>query len=203
MNWLVPIWAFDIGELLGALLVLIVLIISAIKQVIEANRSQKAAQQPLAAQPNEPPQDELGRFLQNVFENSAENQRELKGAENQIRVIKQGRAKKASSAPVVAKLAESAGKDRFGTEKFDNRFKSLDTAIEHSREKFTESVHDAFDHDISQLARESRGPDKGKEKVAAISTDAAGFAAMLASAENLRQAIVISEIMKRPDERWL
>jgi hypothetical protein len=70
-----------------------------------------------------------------------------------------------------------------------------------------------FDHNLSQLesvAGETAAPPVAAEPaelaeptIADIPiTSAAGLAALLASTESVRQAIVLNEILHRPEERW-
>jgi hypothetical protein len=73
-------------------------------------------------------------------------------------------------------------------------------------------VHEAFDHQVSGLeatpgesayAAEPDELDTPEDRVTAIpQTAAAGLAAMLAEPTNLRQAIVLTEILQRPEHRW-
>jgi len=75
-------------------------------------------------------------------------------------------------------------------------------------------LREVFDHDVSRLAKKpgesARPTTAGEEELAATPLTAAdvrpvaavGLAAMLGNVENLRQAIVINEILQRPIDRW-
>ena len=73
-------------------------------------------------------------------------------------------------------------------------------------------LQEVFDHEVSALAKE---PDRqGKRRRASKrkraqpqpaplpATSAAGFASLLSNAQSIRQAIVINEILTRPEDRW-
>jgi hypothetical protein len=84
--------------------------------------------------------------------------------------------------------------------------------VSQADEKMEEHVHEVFDHKLGQLAgkrgdtarpapvQEASSPE---DRVSPLpSTAAAGMAALFADVNNLRQAILIHEILRRPEERW-
>jgi len=105
-------------------------------------------------------------------------------------------------------LREQRGKDRL------QHLAPADVGREVTRaEKELEGhVHQVFDHKIGRLAgqpgdtarpaaiQEASSPE---DQVGPLpSTAAAGLTALFADANNLRQAILIHEILRRPEERW-
>lgn len=95
-------------------------------------------------------------------------------------------------------------------------FARLDTDVgqrlARTDQEMAEHVHGALDHPVSRLegtpgesafaplAEEAETPD---DRVSALPpTAAAGLAAMLAEPVGLRQAIVLNEILQRPEHRW-
>jgi hypothetical protein len=84
--------------------------------------------------------------------------------------------------------------------------------VSHADEKMEEHVHEVFDHKLGQLAGKSgdtarpatvQEASSPEDQVSPMpSTAAAGMAALFADTNNLRQAILIHEILRRPEERW-
>lgn len=95
---------------------------------------------------------------------------------------------------------------------FRRRASELGEEVALADDRIEERLHAKFGHEVSSLAEipgESTAPPKAKgaiepeDLVAQLpSTAAAGLAAMLSNAQSIRQAIVISEILTRPEGRW-
>jgi hypothetical protein len=68
-------------------------------------------------------------------------------------------------------------------------------------EQFDVQLKAKFDHDLGTLSA-SRTDDVQLKPVDGPATPAAQIAAMLASPEGVRQAILLNEIMRRPSDRW-
>ncbi|MHC4179994.1 MAG: hypothetical protein ACYSWU_21020 [Planctomycetota bacterium] len=95
---------------------------------------------------------------------------------------------------------------------FRRRAAELGEEVAESDEQLEQRLHAKFDHEVSTLARRP-GESAGAPRVAPAeeaeggvaelpSTAAAGLAAMLSNPVSIRQAIVISEIINRPEQRW-
>jgi hypothetical protein len=92
-------------------------------------------------------------------------------------------------------LTPSVGKDRVRAEK-----------------KVEQHVHDVFDHELGKLEGKPgetakpvsvQEPSTPQDQITPLpSTAAAGLTALFANTNNLRQAILIHEILSRPEERW-
>lgn len=75
-----------------------------------------------------------------------------------------------------------------------------------------EHVHEVFDHQVGRLegtpgesayASQAEEAETPEDRITALpQTAAAGLAAMLAEPTSLRQAIVLTEILQRPEHRW-
>jgi hypothetical protein len=85
----------------------------------------------------------------------------------------------------------------------------LGAEVDQTDERLEEHLHETFDHKLSRLGRlpdEPREPESEQPPEAAgpemPSTAAAGFAALLADATSVRQAIILNEILRRPEDRW-
>lgn len=93
----------------------------------------------------------------------------------------------------------------------------LGGAVAAEEEAMRERVHEAFDHELGTIAPRSGAPaappspgaaaepsatPAGGAETAVPVAAAAGFAALLGSAETVQQAIVLNEILTRPTHRW-
>ncbi len=68
-------------------------------------------------------------------------------------------------------------------------------------------LHSTFDHDLGKLAKGDTATDdfhqsQSQAAKTAARSAAANLAAMLTQPQNLRQAIILSEILGRPEDRW-
>ncbi|MFH1264779.1 MAG: hypothetical protein ABIK89_03585 [Planctomycetota bacterium] len=207
LNGLLPIAAME--DWIFPLVVVLFLIISGVGQVLakvregqEAERRrQQAGQRPRGARPARPPardplREEVGQFLR-----GPENPR----AANALEPVA------ADLVPDDRSVADHV-RQGLGTERFDHLRPELTGEVALADDRMAEHVHDVFDHEVSRLAgtpgesaslpgaEEAGTPD---DRVTLIpATAAAGLAAMLADPGSLRQAIVLNEILQRPEERW-
>ena len=78
-------------------------------------------------------------------------------------------------------------------------------------QRLEEHVHDVFDHDVGHLGDryeaaankpESRGVTDDAATVTAVPSSASEFAEFLRDPTDVRKAIVLSEILNRPSDRW-
>jgi len=96
------------------------------------------------------------------------------------------------------RLARQINQD-LNTSRFQRHARELGEEVVHAESHFEEHLHSVFDHQLGRLG-EGSAPKPGEAGIPA--TAAAGLAAMLADAQSLRQAIVLSEILSRPEHRW-
>jgi hypothetical protein len=94
---------------------------------------------------------------------------------------------------------------------FTQRAAKLGGEVAAADTKIEQHLKDVFDHGISRLAAkggETAAPptimptDVFQEELPALPAAGAGFAALLSNINNLRQAIVLNEILQRPADRW-
>jgi len=87
----------------------------------------------------------------------------------------------------------------------------LDSEVEEADEQLEGHLHQVFDHQLSQLslvpgdtAQAAAGTEPGSPtpQPGAALPLAASIRAMLANPATLRQAIVLNEILRRPEDRW-
>jgi hypothetical protein len=98
-----------------------------------------------------------------------------------------------SQEPVLI-LDESNVVDRVGgsfdLDKFQRSSEELGSIVSQADEKMEARLHEQFDHELGQL-------EHAEAAKRAVSTG--GLVAFLRSPQNLRNAIIFSEIMRRPD----
>jgi len=94
---------------------------------------------------------------------------------------------------------------------FQERQRRLGAEVAQADEKVEARLNQVFDHQVGQLSgRLAQGREMSDVSDAFAEAEpdrlpeaaAAGFAAMLTDAESIQQAIIINEILRRPDERW-
>ena len=216
MNAIQPIFAFDVGDLIGIIVMLLVVILPVIGQLLarirqagqpggaQAPRPRKAAQIDVA--------DEIEVFMRRVLggqEEPAEpviEERLPPAAEVQRRRPVESPVQavviEAKEEPQVERLAEHV-KNYFASEERPAAAERLGKNVAQAESQFDQHVHQVFDHQLGQLgAANAESPPSGDVPIEVPPTFAAGLVAMLSSAESLGQAIVLSEIIRRPEERW-
>jgi hypothetical protein len=79
--------------------------------------------------------------------------------------------------------------------------RTLVSQVAQADENLEERVQEVFDHKLGRL-NGTPGETSRKSGAAIPPTAAAGMAAMLTDPASIRQAIVLSEILQRPEHRW-
>ena len=111
--------------------------------------------------------------------------------------------------PVGEGVKEAVEKD-LNTSVFQQRAQSLGEETRQTRQTTEQRLHKKFDHELGSLEAEShkraksatKAKEPAAEPLAVPATSAAGFAALLANVDNVRQAVVLNEILQRPEHRW-
>jgi hypothetical protein len=101
------------------------------------------------------------------------------------------------------------------TSEFERRSERLGDRVEHADDAMEARLHAVFDHGLGDLSRRSasvatagftpapeESPAPGASERAAASAVAASLAARLRSPQGMREAIVLREILERPEHRW-
>jgi hypothetical protein len=92
-------------------------------------------------------------------------------------------------------------------ERFDARSERLGMEVGSADEKMDSHVHQVFDHELSAIGHESDehsqdtdgAPSISRRKVSKVAGD---IRQMLSGAQGVRKAVIMSEIINRPDDRW-
>jgi hypothetical protein len=99
-------------------------------------------------------------------------------------------------------FSRRVAQDLRGAEQIAEHTRHLGEEVDRADDKLEARLHQVFDHQIGQLRTSTM------EAAATLSTDpaAAGTAGtmmqMLRSPQSMRDAIVMAEILRRPDDRW-
>jgi hypothetical protein len=118
--------------------------------------------------------------------------------------------------PIEAEVvsAELAGTDRIGTavardfagtRQIDQRTAQLGERVGLADDTLDAHLHQAFDHEIGRLRTSTAGPAAASPSEGTTvggSPAANSILQMFRSPENLRNAIILSEILARPEDRW-
>ena len=106
--------------------------------------------------------------------------------------------------PVGQGLGEQVARD-INTADITRRVGELGQETSRATAKLDQQIHETFDHQLGNLRRQSKAeaaePEATREPALPI-TSAAGLSVLLSDAESLKQAIILNEILQRPDHRW-
>ncbi|MBN1588262.1 MAG: hypothetical protein JW888_01975 [Pirellulales bacterium] len=181
---------------------------------------------PVVAQPAQPKrpanlEDEIGEFLRRAARGRAGQDRPVQarpaqapGRPNQPRPVQA----RPAQIPVAAEIVEPAphpvgGKveavvaKELDTSRFKKRAHQLGKRTREVSKQLEQRVSKKFDRELGKLGGQIARPAPPKKKpVTAMpvipATGAAGFAAMLRDVHTVRQAVILSEILSRPIDRW-
>lgn len=89
------------------------------------------------------------------------------------------------------------------TEKFDERASHMGEHVGLADEKMEAHLHEEFDHVLGKLQDTSQGVEEpSTADQPAVSLTPTDIVHMFHSPHTVRQAILMSEILKRPEDRW-
>lgn len=226
MNGLRLLLVAGIGDVIGIVMVILFIVVPLVGQFLKklGNVQKEAAKRMQAQRPNAPGQparaaaDEFTKFLQQVAGH--------RGAEQPQRA---GRPQVRPPAPkpveefVQAEVVESEGRRPLGAALAEEVRQHIDTdgiarhasrlggEVASADERTEERLHAKFDHRLGDLegtlgessratgVQEAQSPE---DRITVPPAAAAGLAAMLTNTASLRQAIVLNEILQRPEHRW-
>lgn len=212
------IFAADLGDFIFPLVVMLFLAISAVGQVLAkmrgaqqaaANKNRPGKPRP-PAQPGrpagqDPVQSEIDDFLRDAVRNQAKKRPRRWPAEEPIDV------QSVELVPEDDNVADHV-RHRAAASKIGTLAPAVDSGLSHAGDAMESRLHGVFDHGLGALERtpgesalstepeEAATPDDRITPIPAAG--AAGLAAMLAEPGSIRQAVVLSEILSRPESRW-
>ena len=104
------------------------------------------------------------------------------------------------------RLAKGVAED-VNTSRFQRRAGELGQQVGSADKRMEQHLQEKFQHKLGKLQTTAKDappekPPSPSQPPAFPATTAAGLAALLADTQNARQAIILSEILRRPEERW-
>ena len=160
-------------------------------------------------------QSEIEGFLRRVADAAQEKEKPPAAKRTQQRKASAPKpkpivAQKAAPRAVGGEVTEHVRK-HLDSSKFQRRSQKMGGEVLAADEKFEQRMHGAFDHKLgsldstptdSQVASSSQATQAGVGGQALAAPLPLEVAAIFASPESIRQAIIINEIMQRPVHRW-
>ena len=127
-------------------------------------------------------------------------------------VEKPVQAQVVSDEPVGAKIGKEVERD-LDTQEFSNRTDQLGSEVTQAVGEIDQHLHQVFDHHVSNLELLPGEAAAAPAAVGALelteqslldipATFATGLTDLLVNPESIRQAVVLNEILHRPEERW-
>jgi len=78
----------------------------------------------------------------------------------------------------------------------------LGAEVGQADDKLEERLHEKFDHELSNIHDDTVTDDTGVGRPGRVPSTAGEIAAMFRSPKSIRQAIILNEILNRPEHRW-
>jgi len=222
---LAPIVFADVENLIKIVLVILFIVVPAVLQLLNKGRNQKKPAPPQrrpAPGPQRPAgdkpavgelEDEIGAFLRRAVERRGGRQRPVKRPAGEP-VVAEVVGRRPLSVEAVAEipLGEEVRQHTLDTGEFARRAATLGGEVAQADANIDDRLHQVFDHDVSSLAGkpgesalppQALSPTEPEDHVTELpATAAAGLAALFANAQSVRQAVIINEILPRPEHRW-
>jgi len=219
MNLPLLIAAIGLDDLIKIGFVLFFIIVPIVGQLLAKMRQPKppADQAPRPPRPagNEPLHNEIDAFLRQAAQRKRQPKagRPRRSAAVRAKVVEHPvRAEVVGDRPVGGHVEKHLQKFVAEKKEFDERASQLGDEVAHADDKLEARLKHKFDHKLGTLgsrtgetaAAPAPAPTGyAEDEMPALPAGAAaGFAPLLASAAGLRQAIVLTEILHRPTERW-
>ena len=209
MNAFAPLWAADFGDFVKVVLIILFIVVPAIGQLLA---KMKRMQPPGGGvrPPNPPmpaPVDNVGDEIEEFMRRAAQR-RGQKGLRPRTEQPVQAEL---VERPVGGQVTEHT-KKYLDQSEFSRRTSQLGGEVAQADRQIDQRLHQKFDHAVSRLAGVSS--EAAVVPVAVATPDLAasiddlpvasptGLALLLTNPDSLRQAIVLNEILHRPEERW-
>ncbi len=215
-------WDFpfgDFGGVASAIIFIVFALLSALGHLASRNREepQRPGQRP--GGPPRPPSDPLAEEIREFLERAQRRRagRPAGGPPRPVPPTRQGPTPAAEFvepevvAPGGSTVAQHVS-TYLGTPKFGQvGSQDLGWEVAQSDDRLEAHLHEKFDHQIGTLASAPGEaaqpvalvePTSPADRIEAAGPSVAALATMLANPQGMRQAIVLSEILRRPEERW-
>lgn len=108
--------------------------------------------------------------------------------------------------PISAGLPSSAGSSARGyaIDRFAQQAQMLGAEVDQADENMEKHTHEVFDHAVGEMDNAVGGQSSsdGSDRPATVPQAAGDIRRMLSGADGVRKAVVMSEILNRPADRW-
>jgi len=206
----------DVETVVKIIIIVVFIVIPALSQLLMKLRQ---AQQPPPQGKGAPPQadrqqparTEVEEFLRRMAQPQARQEvKPQRPAAKEASRRRPQRSKPAAqvrgepvvAAEVVQPSSSSSGARPQGRTAVGSR--ELGSEVAASDKRTQQRVRAVFDHEVGQLAAAEKSPPAKTDapRIAVPDSLAAEIAASLTRPESLRQAVILSEILQRPEHRW-
>ena len=202
-----PLLAADIGEIIAKGFPLVVMILWVLVQVF-SGREKKQPKPQRRVDPNQPQQplgddlrSEVDAFLREAAAGERPQQREAMAVPEAPAVVE---AEVVVTPRVTERRAVASHvSQHLDTSATDERISHLGEVAGHADERIEAQLTAKFDHQLGSFAKSvSQAGDLAYEIKESQRSVANEIAAAFANPADIRRAIIISEILKRPTDRW-
>ena len=200
------------AELVKVIVVLLIMIGAGVVQLLNKAKEQAKGQGPAGPRPvqprSKPLEDEIGEFLRRATQKRRGSApptppsapARMSAPTPPLRRSEPVVQAETVGSPSGADVVEHVRK-HLDTAEFSRREEHLADEVAQADEKMDEHLRGVFDHRLGQFAQSSA--DTGQSGTPeAFSVGAAALIALLTTPQTVRQAIVINEILQRPEQRW-
>jgi hypothetical protein len=211
--------AFDAGDLIKILMILLFLVISVVghfankwREMQEEAARRARARRPSPPSPQQRPQDdEIAEFLRNANQRQrpAGHQPPPPPPPSPTRPSvfpPRPRVEEPLEAEVVAPSTGHLRETLAARTLTSSSSGPLGGEVAQSDDRLQGHLHQVFDHQLSDLSTgeaSSTAPTAGQfRSPSPAMAPSAGLVSLLTNADSLRQAIILSEILNRPEHRW-
>ena len=207
MNLFPPLFAagWDARDVIQYVILFLIFVVPIISQLIKKVRGiPPPDQRPLPVRPDPPADvaDEIEDFMHRAAQRKPIQIKRQTAAALSPVVAEPVRAE-----VVVERLVGKQVKTHFNEQKFSKREANLGKEVAQTGSELNQRLHQVFDHNVGNLedAPDTAGgssSNKPPEVAAGTSLFTSGLFDLLSNPNSLRQAIVLNEVLRRPEDRW-
>jgi hypothetical protein len=211
MSLFAPLLAAGDAELIKVVIIVVFGILVGIGKFVAMLQKNKPPA-PMGQRPAPPPPANAGDEIEAFLRRAATKPRTAAKAAPVRRppqpqprpaVEKPVQAQVVSNEPVGARIAKEVDRD-LDTQEFTSRTTQLGSEVTAADRQIDEHLHQVFDHHVSDLEllpgeAAAAGPSETPQPSIGIAIE---LTDLLANPASVRQAIVLNEILRRPEERW-
>lgn len=207
MNLFPPLFAagWDVGTVINIVILFLIFVVPVISQLFKKVRQiPPPDQRPLPPRPGQfDVADEIEDFMHRAAQRKPIQALRQTAATPSPVVADPIRAEVVHERLVTGQVDKHV-KTHINERKFDKREANLGQQVAKTGNKLNQHLHQVFDHHVGNLgdALGTAGEPPEVTTAEAPSLFITGLFDLLSNPDSLRQAIVLNEILRRPDERW-